>query len=534
LGEEQDTRENDSALRKYGVALFWAPLLFVLYYISRQNYNLFHSLADGVSIVIAACVFTITWNARRHLENHYFLYMGIAFLFFAFLDLMHLLGNKNMGIFPDYGNLGPAFYIASRYELSVSLLAAPFFIRRRLNAALMFTVYAAITALVLLSIFYWCNYPVCIVEGAGLTPFKVISDYVICLILLGAIVLLVLNRRSFDPRVQRLILFAIGLSIATGLTFTLYTDPFGITNAIGHFFQIASFYLFYLAFIDTSLTKPQETLFRELKLNEEKLAGNLERLDYANMELKQEIGERKRAEAELQARTTQLEFVNKELESFSYSVSHDLRAPLRAIDGYVHLILRRQEDKFDEETRRQFNVIRDNASAMGKLIDDLLAFSRLGQQEMVRSAIDMEPLCRATWEEIQAARPGRQVSLKVGPLPPATGDQALIRQVWKNLFENALKFSNKRETATVETGSFIKDDESVYYVRDNGVGFDMRYYDRLFGVFQRLHSNAEYEGTGVGLAIVQRIIARHGGRVWAEGKVDEGATFYFTLSAPTP
>ena len=234
----------------------------VIYFISRYNYNFFHSFADGATILVAASVFTIIWNSRHRVDNDYFLYTGIAFLFFAFLDAMHLLGNKNMGIFPEYGNLGPTFYIASRYVLSVSLLIAPLFINRKVNTTVVFSVYSVVTLLILLSIFYWKIFPACIIEGVGLTPFKVVSDYVICLILLGSIVSLLINRRSFDPRVLRLIVYSIILFIATGLTFTLYTDPFGITNLIGHLFQLASFYLVYLAFIETSLTKPQEILFR--------------------------------------------------------------------------------------------------------------------------------------------------------------------------------------------------------------------------------------------------------------------------------
>ena len=279
---------------QYKASIFWLLALPAFYFISRYKYNLFHSLADGLTIVIAACAFTIIWNSRSRLDNNYFLYTGIAFLFFAFLDLLHLLGNKNMGVFPEYGNLGPTFYIASRYILSISLIIAPLFINRKLNTFRMFIAYSLVTSLILLSVFYWKIFPVCIIEGVGLTPFKVVSDYIICLILLGSIGLLIINRRSFDSRVLWIIVTSIILSIATGLAFTLYTDPFGITNAVGHLLQITSFYLIYLAFIDTSLTKPQEILFRKLKQNEEKLANNLEQLDYFNAELKQEIEEQSR------------------------------------------------------------------------------------------------------------------------------------------------------------------------------------------------------------------------------------------------
>jgi diguanylate cyclase (GGDEF)-like protein len=287
------------ALPKYRDALFLMLALPVLYLISRYNYNLFHSFVDGISIVIAATVFTIIWNGRRILDNDYFLFVGIAFLFFAFWDLMHLLGNKNMGVFPEYGNLGPTLYIVSRYTLSISLMIAALFIRRKLNITFMFAVYSLMTLFILLTIFHWHIFPVCIVEGVGLTPFKVISDYIICLILLGAIGLLLVNRRSFDSRVLWIIIASIGLSIAAGLAFTLYKDPFDIMNAVGHFFQIASFFLVYLALIETSLTKPQDILYRKLKENEKELAESLQQLDSANVVLKQEITDRKQAERAL-------------------------------------------------------------------------------------------------------------------------------------------------------------------------------------------------------------------------------------------
>ncbi len=270
-----------------------------MYYVSRHNYPLFHSFADMVTVLIAASVFIVVWNGRRRLDSHYFLFIGIAFLFFAFLDFMHLLGNKDMGVFPQYGNLGPTLYIVSRYFLSISLVIAPLFIKRKLNVTLTFTVYILATALVLLSIFYWENFPVTFVEGVGLTPFKVISDYIICVILLGAIGLLLINRRAFDAKVLRTIVYSLILSTATGLAFTLYTDPFGITNTVGHFFQIASFYLVYMAFVETTLTKPQNILFRNLKQSNEEVIKLNADLEKVNFDLKQDIIERKKAEQAL-------------------------------------------------------------------------------------------------------------------------------------------------------------------------------------------------------------------------------------------
>jgi len=242
-----------------------------------------------------------------------------------------------------------------------------------------------------------------------------------------------------------------------------------------------------------------------------------------------DISNLKEAEIALKEQTRQLEDANKELESFSYSVSHDLRAPLRAIDGYIRMILRKQGDKLDEETLSKFNVIRSSAQTMDKLIDDLLAFSRLSRKEMNMSKIGMNDLISDVWKELQIIYPDRNMMLTFHNIPQGYGDRALIKQVYFNLLSNAVKFTNVRDAAYIEAGSYVDDNEEVYYVRDNGVGFNMEYHDKLFGVFQRLHSSEEYEGTGVGLAIVQRIVHRHGGRIWAEGKENGGATFYFTL-----
>ncbi len=235
-----------------------------------------------------------------------------------------------------------------------------------------------------------------------------------------------------------------------------------------------------------------------------------------------DITERKRMD-------TALRETNAELEAFSYSVSHDLRAPLRAIDGFARILLEDHGGQLDAEGRRVADVIRTNSQRMGALIDDLLTFSRLGRTELVAAEVDMQRLARAVVEEQQGAAGERTVEVTMGALPPARGDRPLLRQVLVNLIQNAFKFTRPRSPSRIELGSQGNGNETVYYVRDNGVGFDMRYAGKLFGVFQRLHRAEEFEGTGVGLAIVQRIVHRHGGRVWAEGAVDAGATFYFSL-----
>ncbi len=242
-----------------------------------------------------------------------------------------------------------------------------------------------------------------------------------------------------------------------------------------------------------------------------------------------DISEMAQVETALKDRTAQLEASNKELEIFSYSVAHDLRAPLRAIDGYARMILKKHGDEFDEDTLRKFRMIRSNAHMMGQLIDDLLTFSRLGRKPMSVSKIDMDQLVRDVWKELQVMNPGRNIALILDGIVPGYGDTALIKQVYFNLLSNAVKFTKYKDDAHIEAGGYAEGNENVYYVKDNGIGFDMAYYDKLFEVFQRIHSIDAVEGTGVGLALVKRAIEKHGGRVWAKGKPDEGSTFYFSL-----
>ncbi|MBL8058718.1 MAG: PAS domain S-box protein, partial [Anaerolineales bacterium] len=256
-----------------------------------------------------------------------------------------------------------------------------------------------------------------------------------------------------------------------------------------------------------------------------------------------DLTERHRAEAEIRRlnealeqrvveRTAQLQAANRELEAFTYSVSHDLRAPLRAIDGFTRILAEDYAEALDTEGRRVAGVVRRETQRMAHLIDDLLAFSRLSRARLQAGPVDVQALVAEVLAELTAGEAQPGLAVRLGELAPAVGDPALLRQVWTNLLANALKFSSKRAQPVVEVGSRPAADGIVYFVRDNGAGFDPQYADKLFGVFQRLHHASEYEGTGVGLAIVQRIVHRHGGRVWAEGAPDQGATFYFVLPGP--
>lgn len=264
------------------------------------------------------------------------------------------------------------------------------------------------------------------------------------------------------------------------------------------------------ALINAIATHVKETIERR---------NAIEEIKQLNTELEKRVAER----------TSQLEAANKELESFSYSVSHDLRAPLRAIDGFSKILIDEYKGSLDDEAIRLLNIICSNTEKMSQLIDDLLSFSRLSQQNLEKVRVDMKELVSEVTSELEVLHPGKKPDIRLEEISPAYGDPNMLKQVLINLLNNAIKFTSLKENGQIKIGSKNSNGDNIYYISDNGVGFNMKYADKLFGVFQRLHSNKEFEGTGVGLALCKKIVNRHGGKIWAEGKINEGATFYFTL-----
>ena len=281
-----------------------------------------------------------------------------------------------------------------------------------------------------------------------------------------------------------------------------------VAGLIGNFRQMAATLADYVS----ELQSLNESL-------ERRVAGRTEEIRRLNDELEERV----------RTRTRELESALRHMESFSYSISHDLRSPLRAVNGYAEILLEDFGPNLPAEAQGYLGKMATNVTRMGDLIDDLLTFSRLNRHPLLIKSVDAAAIARQVLEEMDGEREGRTVEVVIGNLPPCPADPSLLKQVFANLIGNALKYSRRREDARIEVGSFLQDGSPVYFVRDNGVGFDMTYADKLFGVFQRLHSQAEFEGTGVGLAIVHNIISRHGGRVWAEAEVGKGATFFFNL-----
>jgi light-regulated signal transduction histidine kinase (bacteriophytochrome) len=266
------------------------------------------------------------------------------------------------------------------------------------------------------------------------------------------------------------------------------------------------------------------------------MTGDLKKITSSRDELNREIAERKRAEEEilrlnedLKNHVVRLEESNRELDAFSYSVSHDLRSPLRHMAGFMELLQKRSWSQMDETNRHYMTIISESSKRMGMLIDDLLAFSRIGRSEMRTVVIRVKKLVQEAIRELREDAKERDIAWKIGDLPDIYGDPSLLRLVLVNLLSNALKFTRTRPRAEIEIGCTEEEDEFFFFIKDNGVGFDMDYAEKLFGVFQRLHHRDEFEGTGIGLANVRRIVSRHGGRAWAVGSPDQGATFYFSL-----
>jgi light-regulated signal transduction histidine kinase (bacteriophytochrome) len=257
------------------------------------------------------------------------------------------------------------------------------------------------------------------------------------------------------------------------------------------------------------------------------------KVEQANREMTREIAERKQAEVALRHAKAAADAANRELEAFSYSVAHDLRAPLRSIDGFSQALLEDCADQIDEVGKTYLGRVRQSAQQMGQLIDDLLALSRVSRSEIHRQRVDLASIARTVLKRLGEGQPDRALDTIIPDEAVAIGDARLLGIALENLLGNAWKFTSRRVGARIEFGHRLEPERSVYFVRDNGAGFDMTYAHKLFGVFQRLHSASEFEGTGIGLVTVQRIIHRHGGQVWADGVVDRGATFYFTLDEGT-
>jgi signal transduction histidine kinase len=523
----------------YGFLILGIAVILALYLASLYNYLLFHTLAELFSIIIACGVFILAWNTRQYFDNNYLLFFGIALLPVAGLDLVHTLAYKGMNIFPGYGaNLPTQLWIAARYTQSLSLLIGLWFLHRKLNPNWVFAGYLVLVVLLLWAIFGGV-FPDCYIEGVGLTPFKKISEYLISLIFLGAAVLLVKNRREFDRVTLRLLVWSIIMAISAEIAFTFYVDVYGLFNLLGHFFKIVSFFLIFRVLIEVGLAEPFRLVFGDLKRAEADLRQHRDHLAElveertaelvaSNELLQQEIAERKRTENELAERASELARSNAELEQFAYVASHDLQEPLRIVSSYLQLLERRCQDQLDETGHEFIGFAVNGVVRMKQLITDLLAFSRVSTRSQGPAPTSSEQVLEQVLGDLQMVIEDNKATVTHDPLPTVSADATQLAQLFRNLIGNSIKFRSE-QPPRIHIGAEERGDSWLFSIRDNGIGINPQYAERIFVIFERLHGMNDYPGTGIGLAICKKIVEQHGGQIWVESEVGAGATFYFTL-----
>ena len=382
----------------------------VLYFLSTEHYLLFHSLIEVTSIMVAFTVFTIGWNSKKFTSTSFFLYLGVAYLFVGFIDLLHTLSYKGMGVFPDYGaNLPTQFWIAARYIESVSLLVILLLRNRNFNAYAVFTSYLLVSSVVVASIFLNI-FPVCYIEGIGLTPFKIGSELVISAILVVSIILLHYIRNDFDAALRMPLYASLILTIAAELSFTLYVDVYGIMNIIGHYFKLLSFVFIYIALVRGSLITPYQVLFKDLEKSRQE--------------------ETERAE--------KLATVNKDLEAFTSEISHDIRTPLMVIENNAELL---DEMTQDDNVRRILVDIQDSSKRAINLVNDLLRLSKISYQSLNLEDVDITQVVKSIVEDLKKSDPGRKATVTVHEGMQFNCDRELMTIALQNLLHNSWKYT---------------------------------------------------------------------------------------------
>jgi signal transduction histidine kinase len=481
------------------MALSGGVVLLGLLVISEDSYLLFHSLIELFSIIVAGSIFMIAWNARGYLDNDYFLFIGIAYFFTAIIDLLHMLAYHGMGVFAaTSSNLATQLWVAGRYLQSITLLIAPLFCSKKLKIRFQILIYSVITSLLLASIFYWRIFPVCYVEGSGLTAFKIASEYIVIAILGAAIWLLLQQGQWFDKNVLRLLVWSMVATVAAEFAFTSYINVYGSTNVIGHFLRLISFYLAYKAIVETGLISPQAVLFRNLTQSENLL--------------------RQQAD-ELQSR-------NEELDAFAHTVAHDLKNPLATLIVAVDTL---SDFKVPPEEWEEYaEEVIATAYHMDRIIDNLLLFAEVRKDDVLLEAIDMAEVVTNVRQRLGQMINQTHAKIETPECwPTALGHAPWVEEVLANYVSNAIKYGG--QPPRIQLGADVDLSGSLrFWVQDNGYGISPEEQANLFKPFSRLHRRSK--GHGLGLSIVRRIVERMGGQTGVESIPGQGSRFYFTLN----
>lgn len=532
------------------VLLAVAVSLVALYVLSGHNYLLFHGLVEIFGIVIAFAIFVIAWNSRYIIDNHYLQFVGISFLFVAGFSLLHTLAYKGMGVFPEVGaNLATQLWIVTRYLLSFSLFMPLLFISRRFKAGIIFAVYFLIAIFLAVSIFYWNNFPVAYIDDAGLTLFKVASEYIITAVFLMTAGLLVLKRQEFSSSVFRLLVGALATAAAAELAFTLYVDVYGIANMVGHLLNVVSFYLIYRALIETGFAKPYELLFFYLKQSEVTLTNRADELMRVNQKLEHEIVERKQVEEMLQQAQAKLQDYAQNLEQLveertkqlkdkermaaigeiAGMVGHDLRNPLQAVSCEIYLTKNQLSmlPSSGQKTKLQASIeaIEEQTGYMGKIVSDLQTFVKPVQAQ--KQAVNLKQLFVGVLDQVVIPE-NIQSNLQIKGALTITADPYLLKRVLINLVTNAVQAMPEGGELTIKAQDNAAG-QTLIVVKDTGVGIPKEVKSKIFTPL----FTTKAKGQGFGLAACKRIVESQGGTITFESEADKGTKFIITLPSNT-
>ncbi|MBF0608675.1 MAG: PAS domain S-box protein [Magnetococcales bacterium] len=619
--------------------IFALTIFAGLYIVSLYNYLVFHSLIELFGVVLSLCIFVFTWNLKHLLKNNFFIFLGVACLFIGTIELMHMIAYKGLGIFPGQGaNLPTQFWIAARYTEALSILAAFFVIDRRVNWYYLVAIYAGITTCVLLSILRWNIFPVCYVDGSGLTQFKKGSEYVISMAFIISAILVRAKSALFAPDIYRLILASIILAIAAELVFTLYIGVYDFFNLIGHYLKLISSYLIFKAIVEVGLVEPYKLAFADLLESREqlnKLSKAVEQttdlivitdkhgiVQYANpafetasgfsiqevvgrnlrivksgihgvefyanlwdtilkgkvfqatfvnrkkdgvlyyedktitpvtseagaithfVSIGRDITERKRVESELMVRSDELARSNAELEQFASVTSHDIMEPLRMAKNYAELLSNKYGRQMDPTGTKYIGYILHSVQRIRVLITDILTVSRIDSQGRQFRDVHLGNLLNTVALNLKAAIEETGTVITSDDLGVVRGDETQLLQLFQQLIGNSIKFRSEKppqihigamtiDSNQDKTYDFLRTTDTattLFCVKDNGIGIENQYHEKIFAIFQRLHGRDKYDGTGIGLSICKKIVQRHGGKIWVESADGNGSAFYFTIS----
>lgn len=505
-------------------------IIVTLYIVGDYNYLLFHSLAEMVSIGTAWAVFMLAWNSRDISENTSLTFLGIAYLFIGILDLFHTLAFKGINIFTESdANLPTQLWISARYLHSVSFLIFAAISRKKINSNLIVLFFVLIVTMIFLSIFTFGIFPACYIEGKGLTAFKIISEYIISFIFVISALIFSKKQVGFDRSITNSLILSIVFLVVAELSFTFYQYTDDILNKMGHLFKILSSFFVYKSLIELGVKQPLNLLFHDIKHSEESLRGMNDELTLLNERLETELQQRSNAEEQMKLALKELERSNKELEQFAYVASHDLQEPLRMVANYTRLLEKRYKENLDESALEYIQFAVDGASRMQMLIKGLLDYSRISMRGKEYQLTDMNKILSDALKNLSLLINESDASISKEDMPSVHCDQLQIMQLFQNLIGNALKFRDKERKPEITITSERSGEMWLFAVKDNGIGISQEFFERIFYIFQRLHSRVEYPGTGIGLAVCKRIVERHGGQIWVESTPGKGTTFYFTL-----